>query len=303
MQETCTLCPRGCGVDRREVRGFCGESDVVRIGRVALHPWEEPPISGTRGSGTIFFSGCTLRCAFCQNRAISRDGVGGEITTRRLADLMLELQERGAHNLNLVTGTQFLPQILAALKMIEGERRIPVVWNTGGYETEETIDALSEYVSVWLPDFKYADPTLARRLSFASDYPEVAARAIARMYRHAGAFRTDDDGIATSGVIVRHLVLPGCRKDSIAVLLQLAALVPVEDIRLSLMWQYTPDFLPDGEEWKPFRRRVTSFEYESVEKCAEELGFVGFLQDRSAATAAYTPKFSGDAAKNGVDLL
>lgn len=303
MTEICGLCPRGCAVRRNERRGFCGEGETVRIGRTSLHPWEEPPISGTRGSGTIFFSGCTLRCAFCQNRAISRDGVGGEISVEGLARLMLDLQERGAHNLNLVTGTQFLPQILAALRMIEGERSIPVVWNTGGYETEETVDALSAYVSVWLPDFKYADPALARRLSAAADYPETAARAIARMYRHAGAFTVDGDGIATRGVIVRHLVLPGCRKDSIAVLERLSALVPVEDIRLSLMWQYTPDFLPEGEEWNPFRRRVTSFEYDSVRRRAEELGFLGFLQDRTAATAAYTPQFSCGGEGEGVTVL
>lgn len=303
MPEICGLCPRGCAVARDAQKGFCGEGKTARIGRAALHPWEEPPISGTRGSGTIFFSGCTLRCAFCQNRAISREGVGGDISVEGLARLMLALQERGAHNLNLVTGTQFLPQILSALRMIEGERTIPVVWNTGGYETEETVDALSVYVSVWLPDFKYADAGLAHRLSSAADYPEVAARAIARMYRHAGAFRTDDNGIATGGVIVRHLVLPGCRKDSIAVLERLATLLPVEDIRLSLMWQYTPDFLPEGEEWNPFRRRVTSFEYESVRRRAEELGFLGYLQDRTAATAAYTPQFSNGGEAEGITIL
>jgi putative pyruvate formate lyase activating enzyme len=210
---------------------------------------------------------------------------------------MLSLQESGAHNLNLVTGTQFVPQILDALRSIRNTLHIPVVWNTGGYETEETVDALSEFVSVWLPDFKYASPDLAARLSGARNYPDIAERAIRRMYESTGAFRTDENGICTRGVLVRHLVLPGQRKDSCAVLDRLAALVPVDEIRLSLMWQYTPEFLPEGKEFDPLRRRVTTFEYDSVRRHADALGFIGYGQGRSSATKDYTPQFDCEASE------
>lgn len=293
--DSCTLCPRACAIDRSTQPGYCGMTSTVRIGRADLHLWEEPPISGTRGSGAIFFSGCSLRCVFCQNRVISHGGGGRALTAKELAERMLDLQSRGAHNLNLVTGTQFLPAILSALRAIRSELHIPVVWNTGGYETPETIDALSEFVSVWLPDFKYSSPALASRLSGAADYPTVAAAAIKRMYEHAGTFETDENGIAQRGVIVRHLILPGQRKDSCAVLDLLAEALPIADIRLSLMWQYTPEFLPepreDGDPYAPLRRRVTTFEYDSVRRHAVSLGFTGYEQDRSAATKDYTPLF------------
>ena len=293
MSAPCTLCPRHCHADRTSPArlGYCNMTNEARIARAALHHWEEPPISGTNGSGTIFFSGCTLRCVFCQNRVISHNGGGRTVTAEELAKAMLSLQAEGAHNLNLVTGTQFVPVILDALRMIKTELSVPVVWNTGGYETEETVERLSEFVTVWLPDFKYASNELATRLSGARNYPEVAASAIQKMYECAGAFHTDEHGICTSGVLVRHLLLPGQRKDSVAVLDRLAALLPAEEIRLSLMWQYTPEFLPEGAEYDTLRRRVTTFEYESVKKHAVALGFTGYEQDRSAATAAYTPTF------------
>ena len=287
----CTLCPRQCKVDRETHFGVCRMRSNVRVARIALHMWEEPPISGTRGSGTVFFSGCTLRCIYCQNRVISHDGGGKEISTEVLASRMLELQDAGAHNLNFVTGTHFVPAILSSLRAIKNELHIPVVWNSSGYETLETVDALSEFVNIWLPDFKYASGDLSARLSGARDYPTVAEKAIKRMYEHAGAFRTDENGICTSGVIVRHLVLPGQRKDSCMVLDRLASSLPPDEIRLSLLWQYTPDFLPEGAEYDQLRRRVTSFEYESVRSHALDLGFSGFMQDRSSATRAYTPDF------------
>ncbi len=289
--ERCTLCPRACRVDRSNSLGFCRMPSTVKVARAALHRWEEPPISGTRGSGTVFFSGCTLRCVYCQNRVISHDCGGRTLSSGELAEKMLALQAEGAHNLNLVTGTQFTPAILEALRSIKNDLRVPVVWNTSGYETEETIDALSEFVSVWLPDFKYASDELAARLSGAHDYPEVAQRAIRRMLEHAGAFTVDESGICTSGVLVRHLVLPGQRKDSLAVLELLREAVPPEDVRLSLMWQYTPEFLPEGAEYDALRRRVTSFEYNSVLEYALSLGFTGFTQGRLSATKDYTPDF------------
>lgn len=287
----CTLCPRACKVDRNECHGFCRMSSTAQIARAALHHWEEPPISGTNGSGAIFFSGCTLRCVFCQNRMISHECGGREISTEELAKKMLALQEAGAHNLNLITGTQFVPAILDALRLIRNELSVPVVWNTSGYETTETIDLLSEFVTVWLPDLKYVTPSLSERLSGARNYPEVALSAIKRMYEHAGAFHTDEAGICTSGVLVRHLILPGERKESVAVLDHLKKIVPPEDIRLSLLWQYTPEFLPDGAEYDSLRRRVTTFEYDFVRNHALSLGFKGYEQDRSSATKAYTPDF------------
>ena len=291
MNDLCTLCPRRCRADREHTRGYCGSPTLPLVARVDLHPWEEPPISGTRGSGTIFFSGCPLRCVFCQNREISHSAVGRTMTARELGDAMLSLEERGAHNLNLVTGTQFTETILEALSLIRDRLSIPVVWNTSGYESIETVDRLAEFVSVWLPDYKYASRELAGRLSGAPDYPDVAAAAIKRMHEHTGAFKTDENGICTSGVLVRHLVLPGERKDSCAALERLSEAVPPNEIRLALMWQYTPEFLPEDEKYDPIRRRVTTFEYESVRKRAVELGFSGFMQDRSAATKAYTPQF------------
>lgn len=295
----CTLCPRACGVDRTASRGFCRMPEMPLVARAEKHFWEEPPISGTRGSGAIFFSGCTLRCVFCQNRVISHDGKGSMLTVDELSAAMLRLQQEGAHNLNLVTGTQFVPAILEALGQIRADLKIPVVWNCSGYETVETIDTLSEFVSVWLPDVKYASSALAAQYSGARDYPDVAFRAVRRMYEHAGAFCADEDGIAERGVIVRHLLLPGGRKDSIAVLDRLADTLPVKDIRLSLMWQYTPEFLPDDGSVPELRRRVTTFEYESVRRHADALGFSGYGQDRSAATKAYTPDFEEDTPRNG----
>ena len=287
----CTLCPRSCKVDRNKHRGFCRMPNTARVARAALHHWEEPPISGTNGSGAIFFSGCTLRCVFCQNRMISHECSGKEIQAKELAQKMLGLQEAGAHNINLVTGTQFVPVILESLRLIRNDLSIPVVWNTSGYETIETIDLLSEFITIWLPDLKYVTPSLAEHLSGARDYPEIALRAINRMYEHAGPFHTDETGICKSGVLVRHLLLPGERKESVAVLERLKEIVPPKDIRLSLLWQYTPEFLPEGEKYNALRRRVTTFEYDFVKSHALALGYTGYEQDRSSASKAYTPDF------------
>jgi putative pyruvate formate lyase activating enzyme len=255
--------------------------------------WEEPCISGTRGSGTVFFSGCNLGCVFCQNYRVSHRGQGIEISDDELIGRMLALQAAGAHNINLVTPTHFATRLAEVLARVKPALHIPVVYNTGGYEKTETIELLAPYVDVWMPDFKFADRQLATDYAGAPDYPEVAEQAIAKMYELAGSVQFDADGMLTRGVLVRHLVLPGCRKDSIAVLDRLAKTVPVQNVRLSLMSQYTPEFATDAP-FTNLHRRVTTFEYESVMAHAERLGFIGYMQQRESATAKYTPDFEGE---------
>ncbi len=289
----CTACPRNCGTERSMYKGYCGQSDAFRIARAALHMWEEPCISGTRGSGTVFFSGCNLGCVFCQNYRVSHRGQGIEITADELMQKMLALQDAGAHNINLVTPTHFAEQLVTLLQKLKPQLYIPIVYNTGGYEKIETLEQLAPYVDVWMPDFKFADAELAKQYAGAPDYPEIAARAIAKMYELVGRVQLDADGMMTRGVLVRHLVLPGCRKDSLAVLDRLAVTVPVQDIRLSLMSQYTPEFATDAP-YQNLHRRVTTFEYDSLMAHAEELGFVGYMQQRESATSRYTPEFDGE---------
>lgn len=287
----CTACPRACGVRRdADTHGLCGVPDTFRVARIAPHHWEEPPISGTRGSGTVFFSGCSLRCVFCQNRAISRGGRGEDMSDAQLTQRILALQDEGVHNINLVTPTHYAPRLRVLLEGIKPHLRVPVVYNCGGYESLEALRALEGLVDIYLPDFKYISRELSAQYSGAADYAEVARAAIAEMHRQVGAFRTDADGMLRRGMIVRHLVLPGCRHDSMDVLRTLAAMLPVTDIRLSLMAQYTPDFAHDCP-YPNLHRRVTTFEYTSVLRLAEQLGFDGYMQSPTAATAAYTPDF------------
>lgn len=291
----CQSCPRKCNVDREGgERGYCGASATVRIARSALHLWEEPIISGTRGSGTIFFSGCNLRCVFCQNYAVSHGGKGRELTVEELCERTLDLQRQGAHNINLVTPTHYATAIVEALRRIRKQLYIPVVYNSGGYEALETIDALEGLVDIYMPDLKYYSSVLSRDYSGAADYFTVARAALIRMQKQVGKPVIDDNGMMTRGLLVRHLVLPGCRKDSIVLLEQLAKLFSPDDFLLSLMSQYTPDFVPADCPYDNLRRRVTSLEYESVVKQMEKWGFEGFVQKRSSATAAYTPPFEGE---------
>jgi len=299
----CNLCPRACGADRLHgERGVCGAGALARVARLSLHAFEEPCISGTRGSGTIFFSGCSLGCAFCQNRSISREPVGVEMDRSALADAMLSLQEKGAHNLNLVTATHFSDRVAEALSDVKKDLRIPVVYNSSGYERVETLRMLEGLVDIYLPDFKYASAELAARYSSAPDYPEVAAAAIAEMHRQTGAFLLDEDGMAQRGTMVRLLVLPSHRADAIEVLRRLAERVPPHEIRLSLMSQYTPEFALDTP-YRELHRRVTRFEYESVLAEASRLGFDGYCQQRSAASAAYTPNFSENTEENLLETV
>ncbi len=291
MEKRCFLCPRRCGAAREAGElGFCATDAQIRVARAALHPFEEPPVSVERGSGTVFFTGCSLRCVFCQNSAIRAPESGKILRVEQLADLFLYLQEKGAENINLVTATHYAQGVAAALRLAKSRLRIPVVYNCGGYERVETLRTLAGLVDVYLPDFKYVSSALSAAYSAAPDYAEVATAALAEMHAQVGKVQFDARGKMTRGVMVRHLVLPGCRTDAIAVLERIAATVPVSDIRLSLMRQYTPDFAP-ADAPKNLKRRVTSFEYESVMARAEALGFEGFFQGKEAASAAYTPNF------------
>lgn len=288
--EQCRLCPRECGAARQSgQRGLCGAGKSLRVARAALHFWEEPCISGQTGSGTVFFSGCPLGCRFCQNHDISARCFGKDISVQRLAEIFLELQQQGANNVNLVSPTQYVPQMIEALDLAKPELKIPVVYNTGGYERVETLRMLEGYVDIWLPDAKYADPKRAGDYSNAANYPEVAFAAIAEMLRQAGDPEFDQNGMMRRGVIVRHLVMPGGMQDSFRVLEELTKLRQKQHFLLSLMSQYTP--YRRDETYPELNRRVSSYEYRRVCEYAQELGFEGFQQERSSAKEEYTPDF------------
>lgn len=290
IYEDCTLCPRNCRADRRKKPGFCGCTDKAAAARAALHHWEEPCISGTRGSGTVFFSGCTLGCCFCQNYNISREHFGKELSIRQLADIFLRLQREGAHNLNLVTATQYLPSVMNALDMARPGLSIPVVYNCGGYESEETVKALKDYVDIWLPDLKYFSPRLSARYSQAPDYFDRASAAVKQMIAQTGPPYLDSEGIMTKGVIIRHMVLPGAKEDSIRLLHWMKDELPEGMYYISLLSQYTPFYR--SREFPEINRRITTYEYSRVVEAAVSLGLEqGFMQEKSSAKEEYTPPF------------
>lgn len=286
----CNQCPRACHADRIDTMGFCGVPWTFRVARASLHRWEEPEISGKNGSGTIFFCGCNLRCVYCQNRDISRSSAGRELSEEELIATMLRLRAAGAHNINLVTPTHYAQPLARLLEQVRPRLSVPVVYNCGGYESVEALRALEGLVDIYLPDFKYCDPTLSLRYSGAADYFEVAMAALAEMLRQTSRPVCGEDGMLLRGTVVRHLVLPGSRADSIAVLRQLAERFGTDAFLLSLMSQYTPDFAMDTP-YRPLHRRLTSFEYESVLSEALRLGFSGNFQALSSADARYTPNF------------
>jgi putative pyruvate formate lyase activating enzyme len=286
----CNLCPRRCGADRNAQKGRCGCGDAVKAARAALHFWEEPCISGENGSGTVFFSGCTLGCVYCQNSDISHGGFGREISVERLAEIFLELQAKGVHNINLVSATPYVPWICRALDIARPALHIPVVYNCGGYERVETIRALAGYVDVYLPDIKYYSAEFSQRYSGARDYFEVAAAAVREMIAQTDGLRFDEAGMLQKGVIIRHLVLPGGRKDSMAILRWISENLPKDRFLLSLMSQYTPT--ERTKDYPEINRRITSMEYDSVVAEAVRLGLTGgFMQQRSSADEAYIPPF------------
>ena len=293
----CVLCPRECRADRaRGQNGYCGVTNVLKVARAALHYWEEPCISGESGSGTVFFSGCPLHCVYCQNREIADGTAGKEITIQRLADIFLELQEKGAANINLVTPGHYVPQILAALTAAKEKGLIlPVVYNTGSYEKPEVIRMLSESVDIWLPDLKYKEASLAQRYSGAPDYFERACAAIAEMVRIAGSPVFGPDGMMKRGVIVRHLVLPGAVKDSREIIKYLYDTYK-DTIYISIMNQYTPVMKEeDGKRYPELMRRLTKKEYDEVVDYAIELGVEnGFIQEGHTAQESFIPPFDGE---------
>ena len=294
LYQSCTLCPRECHADRLSgKKGACGENSVLRVGRAALHMWEEPCISGTRGSGTVFFSGCSLGCIFCQNRELSSGGLGKEISEERLAEIFLELQEQGAANINLVTGEHFVPGILEGLTLAKEQGlTLPVVYNSSGYEKPETIRLLKDSVDIWLPDFKYWDDELGLRFSGVADYRERAVKAIDEMVRQTGTCVFDEEGYLRKGVVVRHLLLPGHVKNSREVLRYLHDTYG-NQIYISIMSQYTP--LSKKLPFEELNRKVTRREYERLLDHALELGIEnGFFQEGEAAKESFIPDFNGE---------
>lgn len=289
--ENCILCPRMCHVNRSEgQKGFCRMSDVIYGARAALHMWEEPCISGNKGSGAVFFSGCTLRCVFCQNHSIAEGTCGKPVSIDRLTEIFLELQEQGAANINLVTACHFAPMVVEALEEAKKQGlHIPVVYNSSGYERVETLRMLEHVVDIWLPDFKYMDEKLGKEYSSASDYPDVAKAAIAEMVRQQGKCEFDEEGYMTKGVVVRHLILPGHVKNSKKVLEYLHETYG-NQIYISVMNQYTP--MPNVADRPPLNRKVTKREYERVLDFAIDLGIEqGYFQDGKTADESFIPLF------------
>lgn len=295
--ERCRLCPKRCGARRAEgQRGACGVGAVPVVARAALHFWEEPPISGEAGSGAIFFGGCPLRCVFCQNHLISHEGAGVEVDAGRLARMMLNLQDQGALNINLVTALHFAPHVVeAACLAREAGLRIPLVCNTSGYETAELVDALADVMDIWLTDYKYASAVLAGRLSGAPDYPEVAQAALTRMLealRRRGGRVLAEDGTMLQGIIVRHLVLPGCAQDSCDVLDRVWELCGNE-VDLSVMNQYTPNERC-RRQGGPLAGSLDEDEYEIVLCHADDLGFEHlWWQQGGTVNESFVPAFDG----------
>ena len=291
LYKNCSLCPRECGVDRLNGKvGFFGKAAELSLARAALHIWEEPCISGDEGSGTVFFSGCCLRCIYCQNREIAIGDSGKTVDDRRLEKIFFELQAQGANNINLVTPTHFLPHIITALRSAKNHGlNIPVVYNTGGYEKTDSLKLLDGLVDIYLPDFKYFSAELGKNYSFASNYADFAKESIAEMFRQVGTPIFDGRGIMKKGLIVRHLVLPGHTEDSKKVLKYLYEAYG-NDIYISIMSQYTP--LSAMKNHPQLSRKITDEEYNEIIDFAVELGIEnGFIQDGEAAEESFIPAF------------
>lgn len=281
---TCMLCPRQCNIDRSKQTGFCDTDNEIKVARAFLHAWEEPVISGTKGSGTVFFSGCNLKCVFCQNHEISSGGIGKKITVARLAEIFKELEQAGAHNINLVTPSHVVPQIIAALKIYRPA--IPIVYNTSGYDTPQTIAALKNWVDIYLTDIKFYDSKLSATLAGAPNYFEWCSQAVLQMKKNQPQDLVEN-GLMKKGVIVRHLVLPGCTADSFDILDWIAKNLGIHTW-LSLMSQYTPCF--KALQMTGFDRPVKHIEYNAVRAKAQNMGFHnGYIQSFTSCDTAYIP--------------
>lgn len=285
----CTLCPRKCGADRREGKGVCGGSSRLKIARAMPHLWEEPCISGERGSGAIFFSGCTLRCSYCQNYEISSGNRGRVISKKRFEEILFELKEKGVHNINLVTADHYVEIIAPILARVKGELGLPIVFNCSGYESEEMLALLDGIVDIYLADYKYADNSLGLRFSRVPDYADVAKKALKIMHRQVGDPVFDEKGMLLRGLVVRHLVLPFERKNSLAVIESLDGMFSPHEFILSLMSQYTPNGRPDAPS-----RPLVRFEYQSVMALAQNKAMNGYFQAFSSQSLSFLPKFDGE---------
>lgn len=288
--DACTLCPRHCGVLRTESegRGFCHMPQTMRIARIAPHLWEEPPVSGKNGTGAVFFSGCTLRCAYCQNADISHRGLGRDFTPEQLADHLRRLVDMGMHTVSFITATPFVPQILKTLEIYRPP--VPLVWNTSGYESVETLRMLEGVIDVYLPDLKHFSPAMGKLCAQAEDYFTVATSAITEMRRQTGPAVYDDDGIMQKGVIVRHLILPGLTGESIALLDWVKENLP-DDVPVSLMRQYVPC---NNVSIKGLDRTLTPREYRRVRDHMIALELPGFRQEAASASTDFVPLFGMD---------
>lgn len=295
IYECCELCPRRCRVNRYEQKGYCRAGTVIRAGKAMLHEWEEPAVG--LPAGTVFFSGCTLGCLYCQNYRLSHEDFGMEIPPEKLAEVFLDLQEKGAADIDLVTPTHYLPGIIEAIELCKPKLHVPIVYNCGGYERREVAEALEEYVDIWLPDIKYCDDALAVKYSSAPGYFETALTAVEEMLRQVKAAdrkraqkkAAGIDGQKEKKLILRHMVLPGQKEDSVRLLRAVADRLGTEGYCISLMSQYTPFY--KASEHPEIDRRVTTYEYEKVLSEALSLGFDGFMQERTSAKEEYTPVF------------
>lgn len=287
---SCELCPRRCKANRETGTGFCQGGSRVKLAKAALHHWEEPCISGTRGSGTVFFSGCPLRCCFCQNHSISSENFGEEISVERLSQILLELQAQGAHNINLVNPTHYVPWILEALKLARPKLNIAIVYNSGGYERVETLQELEGVVDIYLPDLKFYSSQASAKYVNASDYFSAASKAIIEMYRQTGKAQYDSQGLLKKGLMIRHLAMPSLKNDSIQLLRWIHDTLPREDILVSVMSQYLPYYR--SGDYPEINRRISTYEYRKILEELERLGFTnGYTQQRQSAADAYIPDF------------
>ena len=286
----CRLCPRMCGADRYHSTGFCGMGAEISAARASLHLWEEPCISYKNGAGTVFFSGCNLHCCFCQNNSISNEYYGKIISIKKLSDIFLSLQDKGADNIELVTPTHFVPQIINALELVKHKLNIPVIYNSSGYELEKTIDMLNGYIDVYMPDIKYYSAEISERYSNAPDYFQFASNAVLKMIDQVGRLQYNSDGGLIRGTIIRHLILPKQRHDSMKIMDWIAENTSSDSVLVSIMNQYTPfDFISD--KYSEIKRKVTKMEYRSVADHAAGLGINGFIQEKSSASKEYVPDF------------
>ncbi|GAA0121063.1 MULTISPECIES: radical SAM protein [Clostridium] len=292
MLKNCNLCPRNCSVDRTIGNlGFCNSSSNIKVSKVSKHYWEEPCISGSNGSGTVFFSNCNLKCVFCQNHQISHDGVGKEISIKRLSDIFLEQQERGVHNINLVTPTHYIPQIIEAVKLAkDAGLKLPIVYNSNGYENIEAIKKLKGYIDIYLPDLKYFDDKYAIKYSNAKNYFNTASSVIEEMFNQVGEPIFDDEGMMKSGVIIRHLMLPGLLFDSKKIVDYIFKTYN-HKVYLSLMNQYTPVY--NCNKFIELTKPLNPKHYEALIDYCLELGYKNaFIQEDGTAKESFIPDFN-----------